>query len=70
MESARSVRDEQHRTTNVRSLFLKVGDKYVDEMSFEAEMLIPEDRPGRPGAGHRSVDHLPAVRLDLALSLR
>ena len=42
MESARSVRDEQHRTTDVRSLFLKVGDKYVDEMSFEAEMLIPE----------------------------
>ena len=41
MESARSVRDEQHRTTDVRSLFLKVGDKYVDEMSFEAEMLIP-----------------------------
>ncbi len=42
MEAARSVRDEQHRTTDVRSLFTKAGDGYVDEMSFEAEMLVPE----------------------------
>jgi predicted ATPase len=41
MEAAKSVRDERNRTTDVRSLFLKHGDGHVDEMSFEAEMLVP-----------------------------
>ena len=41
MEAAKSVRDENHHTTDVRSLFLKRGSGHVDEMSFEAEMLVP-----------------------------
>jgi predicted ATPase len=41
MEAAKSVRDERNRTTDVRSLFLKHGKGHVDEMSFEAEMLVP-----------------------------
>ena len=41
MEAAKSVRDEQNRSTDVRSLFLKRGKGHVDEMSFEAEMLVP-----------------------------
>ena len=41
MEAAKSVRNEHHHTTDVRSLFLKHGAKHVDEMPFEAEMLVP-----------------------------
>jgi predicted ATPase len=41
MEAAKSVRDERNRAADVRSLFLKRGDGHVDEMSFEAEMLVP-----------------------------
>lgn len=51
MDAAKCVRDETGRTTDVRSLFLSAGDRHVDEMSFEAEMLIPpegEDHLGQP----------------------
>src|SRR6476646_10217794 len=31
------------RTGNVRSLFHRVGDDYDEEMSFEAEMIVPQE---------------------------
>ena len=40
IEAARSIRDEEGRTSDVRSLFNRVGDAYDTEMSFEAEMII------------------------------
>ena len=40
IEAARSIRDEEGRTSDVRSLFHRVGDEYDTEMSFEAEMII------------------------------
>ena len=40
MEAAKSVRDERNRAGDVRSLFLKHGLEHVDDMSFEAEMLV------------------------------
>lgn len=66
MEAARSVRDEQHHTTDVRSLFTKVGDQYVDEMSFEAEMLIPET--GQDDLGQNAKASI--TFLNYALTLR
>ncbi|HBL10817.1 MAG TPA: ATPase [Cyanobacteria bacterium UBA11162] len=42
IEAALSVRDEGGRTGDVRSLFHRVGNKYADQMSFEAEMIIPD----------------------------
>ena len=42
IEAALSVRDEGGRTADVRSLFHRVGDNYAEEMSFEAEMIVPE----------------------------
>lgn len=41
LEAAKSVRDESGRTTDVRSLFHQVGADYDQEMSFEAEMIVP-----------------------------
>jgi len=41
IEAALSVRDEGGRTADVRSLFHRVGDDYANEMSFEAEMIVP-----------------------------
>jgi predicted ATPase len=40
IEAARSIRDEGGKTSDVRSLFHRVGDEYDTEMSFEAEMII------------------------------
>ena len=41
MEAAASVRDQDSRTADVRSLFHRAGDRYAATMSFEAEMLVP-----------------------------
>jgi predicted ATPase len=50
VEAALSVRGVES-TADIRSLFHRVGDTYADEMSFEAEMIIPSegvDDLGRP----------------------
>ena len=43
IEAALSVRDEGGKTGDVRSLFHRIGNKYDDEMSFEAEMIVPSE---------------------------
>ncbi len=42
LDAARSVRDAEGRSSNIRSLFHHIGDTYVDEISFEVEMIVPE----------------------------
>jgi predicted ATPase len=42
MDAALSVRDEGGRSGDVRSLFHHVGNDYVPEMTFEAEMLVSD----------------------------
>jgi predicted ATPase len=42
IEAAKSVRDESGKTTDIRSLFHRVGDSYDETMSFEVEMIIPK----------------------------
>ncbi len=42
IEAALSVRDEAGRTSDIRSLFHRVGDDYETKMTFEAEMIIPD----------------------------
>jgi predicted ATPase len=41
MEAALSVRSEGGRSTDLRSIFHRVGDQTTEEMTLEAEMLIP-----------------------------
>jgi predicted ATPase len=41
VEAALSVRDEGGKTGDLRSLFLRIGDRYETEMSFDAEMIVP-----------------------------
>jgi predicted ATPase len=42
VEAALSVRDEEGKTGDVRSLFHRVGDDYAPQMSFEVEMIVPQ----------------------------
>ena len=42
MGAAASVRDQDSRTTDVRTLFHRAADRYAKTMSFEAEMLVPK----------------------------
>jgi len=41
IDAAMSVRSEGGRVSDVRSLFHRFGNDYVDTMSFEAEMIVP-----------------------------
>ncbi|MDY7014883.1 MAG: AAA family ATPase, partial [Cyanobacteriota bacterium] len=43
IEAALAVRDEGGRTSDIRSLFHRVGNTYAPEMSFVAEMIVPEE---------------------------
>jgi predicted ATPase len=42
LDAAKSVRDEEGRTSDIRTLFHRVGDQYASEMIFEAEMIVPQ----------------------------
>jgi predicted ATPase len=42
IDAAKSVRDEEGRASDIRSLFHRVGDNHASEISFEAEMIVPE----------------------------
>jgi len=41
IDAAKSVRDEEGRSSDIRGLFHRVGKKYDDEMTFEVEMIVP-----------------------------
>lgn len=43
IDAARAVRSEEGRTSDVRDLFHRIGDTHTKEMSFEADMIIPEE---------------------------
>jgi len=42
-DAALSVRDEEGRSGDVRTLFHRIGDRYRDRIHFEAEMIVPQE---------------------------
>ncbi len=42
MEAALSVRSEGGRSSDLTSIFHRIGDRATDEMTLEAEMLVPD----------------------------
>ncbi|HTP64110.1 MAG TPA: AAA family ATPase [Geobacteraceae bacterium] len=42
IDAAKSVRGEEGRASDIRGLFHRVGEKCAREMTFEAEMIVPE----------------------------
>jgi predicted ATPase len=68
LDAALSVRDEGGRTADVRSLFHRVGDRYDDEMSFEAEMIIPAE--GWDDLGQKANASITFLRYSVSLAYR
>src|SRR5687767_3861587 len=68
IDAAMSVRDETGRTTEVRSLFHRVGETSSPEMSFEAEMIVPEK--GHDDLGQEAVASITFLRYSLTLKYR
>lgn len=68
IDAALSVRDEGGRTADVRSLFHRVGDSHDDEMSFEAEMIVP--REGVDDLGQKAIATTTFLRYAVTLAYR
>ena len=68
MEAAASVRDQDSRTADVRSLFHRAGDHYADKMSFETEMLVPRKAVDDLGQGAKA--SITFLRYSLELAYR
>ncbi len=67
-EAALSVRDEGGRTSDLRSLFHRVGDKYDEQMSFEVEMIVP--REGVDDLGQKAEASINFLRYAITLAYR
>lgn len=68
VEAALSVRDEQGKTGDVRSLFHRVADNYTDIMSFQAEMIVP--REGIDDLGQKAKSSITFLRYSIQLAYR
>ncbi|MBS9384389.1 MAG: AAA family ATPase [Dolichospermum sp. BR01] len=68
IDAALSVRDEKGRTADVRSLFHRFGDEYANEMSFEAEMIIPAE--GVDDLGQQAKASITFLRYSITLAYR
>ena len=68
VDAALSVRDEGGRTTDVRSLFHRVGSEYDAQMSFEAEMIVPEE--GMDDFGQMAKTSTTFLRYSVTLAYR
>lgn len=66
IEAAKSVREG--RTADVRGLFHRVGDRYDDKMSFEAEMIVPSE--GEDDLGQPAKASITFLRYSLDLAYR
>jgi predicted ATPase len=67
LEAALSVRTEQEPGADVRSIFHRVGNHTVEEMSFEAQMLIP--RTGTDDLGQEATAATTFLRYRIVLRL-
>lgn len=67
-EAALSVRDEDARSTDIRSLFHRTGGRYDRELSLEAEMLLP--REAMDDLGQKAPATMTFARYRLVLEFR
>lgn len=68
IDAAKSVRDEEGRASDIRSLFHRVGDNHAAEMSFEAEMIVPET--GMDDLGQVAKAKITFLRYQLKIGFR
>ncbi len=68
VDAAQSVRAEARRTTNIESLFFQAGGQSVEEMSFDAEMIVP--REAVDDLGQTAKATITFLRYSLKLAMR
>ncbi len=67
-EAALSVRDEEGRSGDIRSLFHRIGDDYDETMTFDVEMIVPSE--GIDDLGQKAEAKITFLRYSLDLAYR
>ncbi|MFP4350900.1 MAG: AAA family ATPase [Thermodesulfobacteriota bacterium] len=65
IDAALSVRAESGNTGDLRNIFHRLGDKYAETMSFEAEMIIPKE--GIDDLGQKATASMTFLRYSLII---
>lgn len=65
LQAARAVRSENQKHTNIRDIFFKSGERYVNDMSFEVDMIIPQS--GEDDLGQLATATITSIRYALTL---
>jgi predicted ATPase len=68
LDAAKSVRDEEGRTSDIRSLFHRVGNDFGNIMTFEAEMIVPLH--GIDDLGQEASASITSLRYSITLGYR
>jgi predicted ATPase len=68
LDAAKSVRDEEGRTSDIRSLFHRVGNDYDSQMTFEVEMIVPQK--GIDDLGQEAQASITSLRYAITLGHR
>lgn len=68
LDAAKSVRDEEGRTSDIRSLFHRVGNEFDNQMTFETEMIVPQH--GIDDLGQEATASITSLRYSITLGYR
>ena len=68
VDAAQSVRSEGQRNSDIRDLFHRINDQYVERMSFIIEMIIPKQ--GVDDLGQTAEATITTVKYELVLAYR
>lgn len=68
LDAAKSVRDEEGRTSDIRSLFHRVGNTFDNQMTFETEMIVPQH--GIDDLGQEATASITSLRYSITLGYR
>lgn len=67
-DAALSVRAEGERTSDLRQIFHRVGDEYANQVSFEAEMIVPPS--GRDDLGQDAKATITFLRYSVTIAFQ
>ncbi len=68
LDAAKSVRDEEGRTSDIRTLFHRVGNDFDTQMSFEMEMIVP--LKGTDDLGQEAQASITSLRYAITIGYR
>ena len=68
LDAAKAVRDEDGRTSDIRSLFHRFGNEFGREMTFEAEMIVPLN--GIDDLGQEAQASITSLRYAITIGFR